>query len=194
MPPPMIKSTRLAADVGSLAGALQLVTDADGDPIAAWSIVQVTVDGQEVTPAQAGLTLTSDGHYAFDPRGLALYQRLDTGRSASVSVTYTASDGTLTSNPATITFGVAGRDDAPVLQVAPASGLEDTAIPLDIRASAIDASLLTGESVPEEVGPGDAVTGATVNAGGRLVVRATRVGADTRLAQIARLVEDAQSG
>jgi Cu+-exporting ATPase len=61
-------------------------------------------------------------------------------------------------------------------------------------ASAIDASLLTGESVPVEVGPGDHVTGATVNAGGRLVVRATRVGADTALAQIARLVEEAQTG
>jgi Cu+-exporting ATPase len=60
--------------------------------------------------------------------------------------------------------------------------------------SAIDASLLTGEPVPVEVGPGDTVTGATVNAGGRLVVRATRVGADTQLAQIARLVEDAQAG
>jgi Cu+-exporting ATPase len=60
--------------------------------------------------------------------------------------------------------------------------------------SAIDASLLTGESVPVEVGPGDDVTGATVNAGGRLVVRATRVGADTALAQIARLVADAQTG
>jgi len=60
--------------------------------------------------------------------------------------------------------------------------------------SAIDASLLTGESVPVEVTEGDAVTGATVNAGGRLVVEATRVGADTQLAQIARLVTDAQSG
>jgi Cu+-exporting ATPase len=60
--------------------------------------------------------------------------------------------------------------------------------------SAIDASLLTGESVPVEVGPGDAVTGATINVGGRLVVRATRVGADTQLAQMARLVEAAQSG
>ncbi len=60
--------------------------------------------------------------------------------------------------------------------------------------SAIDASLLTGESVPVEVSPGDPVTGATVNAGGRLVVRATRVGSDTQLAQMARLVADAQSG
>ncbi|MFF8571056.1 heavy metal translocating P-type ATPase [Streptomyces sp. NPDC015408] len=61
-------------------------------------------------------------------------------------------------------------------------------------ASAVDASLLTGESVPADVGVGDAVTGATVNAGGRLVVEATRVGADTQLARMARLVEDAQSG
>jgi len=60
--------------------------------------------------------------------------------------------------------------------------------------SAVDASMLTGESVPVEVAPGDAVVGATVNAGGRLVVRATRVGADTQLSQMARLVEDAQNG
>jgi Cu+-exporting ATPase len=60
--------------------------------------------------------------------------------------------------------------------------------------SAVDASMLTGEPVPVEVGPDDAVTGATVNVGGRLVVRATRVGADTALARIARLVEEAQSG
>jgi Cu+-exporting ATPase len=60
--------------------------------------------------------------------------------------------------------------------------------------SAVDASMLTGESVPVEVGPGDPVVGATVNAGGRLVVRATRIGSDTQLAQMARLVEDAQNG
>ncbi|MGN6246328.1 MAG: heavy metal translocating P-type ATPase [Motilibacteraceae bacterium] len=60
--------------------------------------------------------------------------------------------------------------------------------------SAVDASLLTGEALPVEVGVGDAVVGATVNAGGRLVVRATRVGSDTQLAQMARLVEDAQNG
>jgi Cu+-exporting ATPase len=60
--------------------------------------------------------------------------------------------------------------------------------------SAVDASMLTGESVPVEVGTGDPVTGATLNVGGRLVVRATRVGADTQLARIARLVEDAQNG
>ncbi|GHB38677.1 carbonate dehydratase [Streptomyces viridiviolaceus] len=60
--------------------------------------------------------------------------------------------------------------------------------------SAVDASMLTGESVPVEVGVGDGVTGATLNAGGRLVVEATRVGADTQLARMAKLVEDAQNG
>jgi P-type Cu+ transporter len=59
--------------------------------------------------------------------------------------------------------------------------------------SAVDTSMLTGEPVPAEVGPGDAVTGGCVNAGGRLVVRATRVGADSQLAQIARLVAGAQA-
>ena len=61
-------------------------------------------------------------------------------------------------------------------------------------ASAVDASMLTGESVPVDVAPGDTVTGATVNAGGRLVVAASRVGSDTQLARMARLVEDAQNG
>ncbi len=60
--------------------------------------------------------------------------------------------------------------------------------------SAVDQSLLTGESVPVEVGEGDAVAGATINAGGRLVVRVTRVGAETALGQIARLVSEAQAG
>jgi Cu+-exporting ATPase len=60
--------------------------------------------------------------------------------------------------------------------------------------SAVDTSMLTGEPVPVEVGPGGTVTGGCVNAGGRLVVRATRVGADTQLAQMARLVTQAQAG
>ncbi len=60
--------------------------------------------------------------------------------------------------------------------------------------SAVDASMLTGESVPVDVGPGDQVVGATVNVDGRLVVRANRIGSDTQLAHMARLVEDAQNG
>ncbi|MDP9407944.1 MAG: heavy metal translocating P-type ATPase, partial [Actinomycetota bacterium] len=65
---------------------------------------------------------------------------------------------------------------------------------VDSGTSAVDAAMLTGEPVPVEVGPDDPVVGGTVNAGGRLVVRATRVGGDTQLAQMARLVEDAQNG
>ena len=65
---------------------------------------------------------------------------------------------------------------------------------VEVGRSAVDMSMLTGESVPIEVGEGSEVAGATVNAGGRLVVRATRVGTDTALAQIARPVEDAQTG
>ncbi len=60
--------------------------------------------------------------------------------------------------------------------------------------SAVDESMLTGESVPVEVAPGDSVAGATVNAGGRLIVRVSQVGRDTQLAQMARLVEQAQTG
>ncbi|WP_309104923.1 heavy metal translocating P-type ATPase [Microbacterium sp.] len=60
--------------------------------------------------------------------------------------------------------------------------------------SAVDVSMLTGESVPIEVAEGDLVTGATTNVGGRLIVRTTRIGADTQLAQMARLVEEAQTG
>ena len=60
--------------------------------------------------------------------------------------------------------------------------------------SAVDNSLLTGEPVPVDVGPGDAVIGATINAGGRLIVSTTEVGGDTQLARIARMVEQAQTG
>src|SRR6202008_3098297 len=60
--------------------------------------------------------------------------------------------------------------------------------------SAVDMSMLTGESMPVEVQPGSEIAGASVNAGGRLIVRATKVGADTALAQIAKLVSDAQTG
>ena len=60
--------------------------------------------------------------------------------------------------------------------------------------SAVDTSLITGESVPVDVGPDDTVTGATINTSGRLLVRATRVGRDTTLAQMGRLVSEAQTG
>jgi Cu+-exporting ATPase len=110
-----------------------------------------------------------------------------------------------------------GAKEVAVLRAAPGGDVVETRIPIaELRVgdefvvrpgekiatdgtvvsgtSAVDASMVTGESVPVEVGPGDGVVGATVNAGGRLVVRATRVGEDTQLARMARMVEDAQSG
>jgi Cu+-exporting ATPase len=83
------------------------------------------------------------------------------------------------------------RDD--VFVVRPGDTIATDGVVVD-GASAIDQSMLTGEPVPVEVGPGAEVAGATINTSGRLVVRATRVGAETALAQIARLVEQAQAG
>ncbi|GAB3601644.1 heavy metal translocating P-type ATPase [Microbacterium tumbae] len=90
-----------------------------------------------------------------------------------------------------IPLGALGVDD--VFVVRPGERIATDGIVLS-GSSAVDASMLTGESVPVEVTAGDAVIGATVNVGGLLHVRATRIGADTQLAQIARLVEEAQSG
>ncbi|ACL41826.1 heavy metal translocating P-type ATPase [Pseudarthrobacter chlorophenolicus A6] len=80
-----------------------------------------------------------------------------------------------------------------VLVVRPGEKIAADGVVLD-GTSAVDASLVTGESVPVEVGPGSKVTGATINTSGRLLVRATRVGAETTLAQMARLVSQAQTG
>ncbi len=80
-----------------------------------------------------------------------------------------------------------------VFIVRPGEKISTDGVVLEGR-SAVDLSLLTGESVPVEVAPGSAVTGATVVADGRLLIRATRVGGDTQLAQMARLVETAQTG
>ncbi|HEU5008780.1 MAG TPA: heavy metal translocating P-type ATPase [Jatrophihabitantaceae bacterium] len=80
-----------------------------------------------------------------------------------------------------------------VFVVRPGEKIATDGVVLD-GTSAVDESMLTGEPVPVDVAVGDTVTGATVNAGGRLVVRATRIGADTRLAQIAKLVVEAQAG
>jgi Cu+-exporting ATPase len=80
-----------------------------------------------------------------------------------------------------------------VFEVKPGEKIATDGVVVDGE-SAVDQSLLTGESVPVEVGAGSDVAGATINTYGRLRVRATRVGADTALAQIARLVENAQSG
>lgn len=80
-----------------------------------------------------------------------------------------------------------------VVVVRPGEKIATDGVVID-GSSAVDASLLTGESVPVEVGPDSKVTGATINTSGRLLVRATRVGSETMLAQMARLVSQAQTG
>lgn len=80
-----------------------------------------------------------------------------------------------------------------VLVVRPGAKIATDGVVVDGN-SAVDASLVTGESAPVEVGPGSRVTGATINTSGRLLVKATRVGSETTLAQMARLVSQAQTG
>ena len=97
---------------------------------------------------------------------------------------------TLVRDGAEVTVSIADVQKGDIFVVRPGEKIATDGVVVS-GTSAVDASMLTGESVPVEVGPGDQLAGATVNAGGRLVVRATRVGADTQLAQMAKLVEDA---
>ncbi|MBC7291825.1 MAG: copper-translocating P-type ATPase [Actinotalea sp.] len=119
--------------------------------------------------------------------GAALQALLDLG-AKDVAVLRDSADGPVEVRVPIEELGVGDR-----FVVRPGEKVATDGVVVD-GTSAIDAALLTGESVPVEVAPGDPVTGATINAGGRLVVEATRVGADTKLAQIARLVVEAQSG
>jgi len=119
--------------------------------------------------------------------GAALRSLLDLG-AKDVAVLRPGPDG-----PVEETVAIADLRVGDEFVVRPGEKVATDGVVVDGR-SAVDESMLTGESVPVEVGEGSSVVGATVNAGGRLVVRATRIGADTQLAQMARLVEDAQSG
>ncbi len=140
--------------------------------------------------AAAVTTFIIAGRY-FEARakrqsGAALRALLDMG-AKDVTVLRGGLDGPETRIPvAQLTVG-------DVFVVRPGEKIATDGVVVD-GASAIDVSMLTGEPVPAEVGPGDEVVGATVNVGGRVRVRATHVGADTQLAQMARLVAEAQSG
>ncbi|MCX6396358.1 MAG: heavy metal translocating P-type ATPase [Propionibacteriales bacterium] len=120
--------------------------------------------------------------------GAALRALLDLG-AKDVAVLRDAPDGQRHEERVGIETLVVGD----VFVVRPGEKIATDGVVVD-GASAVDAALLTGESVPVDVGPGAAVVGATANVGGRLVVRATRVGAETQLAQMARLVAEAQHG
>jgi Cu+-exporting ATPase len=120
--------------------------------------------------------------------GAALRAMLDLG-AKQVRVVVTGADGEVTE----VQRPVADLRVDDVFVVRPGEKVATDGV-VASGTSAIDASMLTGEPVPVEVGPGDPVVGATVNDHGRLVVRATRVGAETTLAQMARLVQEAQNG
>ena len=124
--------------------------------------------------------------------GAALSALIELG-AKDVAVLRTSNGATVTSSEDEVRTPIADLQVGDRFVVRPGEKVATDGVVVE-GTSAIDASLLTGEPVPVEVGPGDAVTGATVNAGGRLVVTATKIGADTALAHIARLVTDAQSG
>jgi P-type Cu+ transporter len=154
-----------------------------------WSLGATVSDGEHVYFEAASVITTFllagrwFEHRAKRRAGTALTALLELGaKSAQVIV-----DGVEQTMPA------ASLEVGDLFVVRPGEKIATDGVVVE-GSSAVDASLVTGEPVPVEVGPGSAVIGATVNAGGRLVVRATRVGADTQLAQMARLVERAQSG
>lgn len=157
-----------------------------------WSVTPTDGAGDIYLEVAAGVTtFVLAGRY-FEQRskrraGAALRALLEIG-AKDVAVLRPAADGV-----AEIRVPVAELRVGERFVVRPGEKIATDGV-VDSGTSAVDASMVTGESVPVEVGPGDAVVGATVNAGGRLVVRATRVGDDTQLAQMARLVEEAQSG
>ena len=158
-----------------------------------WSVTPSDGAGDIYLEVAAGVTtFVLAGRY-FEQRskrraGAALRALLEIG-AKDVAVLRPAADGTVSE----VRVPIAGLRVGEEFVVRPGEKIATDGI-VASGTSAVDASMVTGESVPVEVAPGDPVVGATVNAGGRLVVRATRVGDDTQLAQMARLVEDAQSG
>ena len=188
-----------------------------------WTIRPGDGAGDIYLEVAAGVTMFVLAGRYFEQRakrraGAALRALLELGaKDVAVLRAGTSSPGAGTSSGASSRPAATGVPSPAAGASSPGTGLVEVRIPIaDLRVgdefvvrpgekiatdgvvvsgtSTIDVSTVTGESVPVEVAPGDAVVGATVDVGGRLVVRATRVGDDTRLAQMARLVEQAQSG
>ena len=156
------------------------------------SVARTDGSGNIYLEAAAGVTTFILAGRYFEARskrraGAALRALLELG-AKDVAVLRPGPDGEVEERIPTVQLAVGDR-----FVVRPGEKVATDGI-VEEGSSAVDASMLTGESVPVEIGPGDAVVGATVNAGGRLVVRATRIGSDTQLAQMALLVEDAQNG
>jgi Cu+-exporting ATPase len=153
-----------------------------------WSLYALLGGGEMYLEVAAAVTVFILAGRYFEARskrraGAALRALLEMG----------AKDVTVLRDGAETRIPVDGLAVGDLFVVRPGEKIATDGVVVEGR-SAVDASLLTGESVPVEVAAGSTVVGATVNAGGRLVVRAARVGSGTQLAQMARLVADAQSG
>ncbi|MHA6760111.1 heavy metal translocating P-type ATPase [Streptacidiphilus sp. PAMC 29251] len=151
-----------------------------------------------LSPADAGSTLyleTAAGVTAFLLLGRYLEARAKRSAGAALHALLSlgAKEAVLLRDGREVSVPVSALAVGDLFVVRPGEKIATDGVVAE-GSSAVDTSLLTGESVPTEVSPGDPVTGATVNSGGRLVVRATGVGADTQLARMARLVEQAQHG
>ncbi len=153
-----------------------------------WSVVAVLTGGELYF--EVGAVLTT---FLLAGRYLEARAKRRAGSALRALADLGAKDATLLRDGRETPLPAAQLRVGDLFVVRPGEKIATDGVVVD-GASAVDASLLTGESLPVEVGPGDAVAGAAVNSGGRLVVRATRVGADTRVAQLARLLREAQSG
>ncbi|RNL80133.1 heavy metal translocating P-type ATPase [Nocardioides marmorisolisilvae] len=153
-----------------------------------WSVVSLVGGGELYLEAAAVVTT-----FLLAGRFLEARAKSRSGDALRALLELGAKDVAVLRDGVETRIEVAGLRVGDLFVVRPGEKLATDGV-VEEGASAVDASLLTGEPVPVEVGPGDDVVGGCINAGGRLVVRATRVGADTQLAQMARLVEQAQFG
>ena len=155
-----------------------------------WSLVALlTLEGAEVYFEVAGVVTT----LILLGRWLEARARRRSGAALRALLALGAKEARVVRNGLEVSVPAEELAVGDVFVVRPGEKLATDGVVLE-GSSAVDQSMLTGEPVPVDVGPGDEVAGATVNASGRLVVRATRVGAETALAQIARLVAEAQAG
>jgi Cu+-exporting ATPase len=156
--------------------------------------------GDEATGSMAGMSMSGDGLHVYYETAAVIIALILIGKWLEIRAKRRSGDALRAlADLGVRTARLVDGTEVPVEQLAP--GMRFVVRPGEKIAtdgvvvegrSAIDASMVTGEPVPVEVGPGDEVIGATVNANGSLVVEAARVGADTALAQIIRLVDEAQ--
>ena len=154
-----------------------------------WSVVAL-LRGEGMTYLEVGAAVTA---FVLPGRWLEARSKRRAGAALTALLDFGAKEASVLRDGGEVRVPAAALQVGDRFVVRPGETIATDGV-VDDGTSALDTAMLTGESVPVEVGPGAAVVGGCTNVGGRLVVRATRVGADTQLARMARLVEDAQSG